>query len=62
MYDQEIPNLKNQITNNFPKPMNPNSNGFCVSFVWILKSDYWFLFVFWSLFFGISFQNSQLIA
>lgn len=46
MYDQEIPNLKNQITNNFPKSMNPNSKCFCKFFAWNLKSGFWNFFVF----------------
>jgi hypothetical protein len=62
MNEKEIPNLKNQITNNFQKLMNLKSNGFSLSFVWILKSDYWDLFDFWNLLFGISFQNSHLIT
>lgn len=62
MYDQEIPNLKNQITNNFPKSMNPISKHVCISLVWNLKSGFWNLFVFWTLLIGISFQNSHLIG
>jgi hypothetical protein len=56
MNEKEIPNLKNQITNNFQKLMNLKSNGFSLSFVWILNSG------FWNLLFGISFQNSHLIT
>jgi hypothetical protein len=56
MNEKEIPNLKNQITNNYQKSINPNSKHFIISFDWNFNSG------FWNLLFGISFQNSHLIT
>jgi len=60
MNSHEIPKLKNQSSNNIQKPMNSSSKLFWSSHIWNLKSGYWYLFVFWSLLFGISFQYSNL--
>jgi hypothetical protein len=62
MNEKEIPNLKNQITNNYQKSINPSSKHFIISFDWNLNSGFWNLFGFWNLLFGISFQNSHLIT